>query len=65
MKLFRPRVVEGSGDPGLVIGAGQALVVASGAEAVELEEVQPAGKPRMPAVEWVRGRGVAVGDRFS
>jgi methionyl-tRNA formyltransferase len=65
VKLFRPRVVEGSGDPGLVIGAGQALVVASGAEAVELEEVQPAGKPRMPAVEWVRGRGVAVGDRFS
>ena len=65
VKLYGPRVVEGSGEPGAVIGAGQALVVAGGAEALEIAEVQPAGKPRMPSAEWVRGRGVAVGDRFT
>jgi hypothetical protein len=27
--------------------------------------VQPAGKRRMEAGEWVRGRGVVVGERFS
>jgi len=26
-----------------------------------VEEVQPAGKPRMTAVDWVRGRGVRPG----
>ena len=65
VKLYGPRVVEGTGEPGAVIGAGQALVVAGGAEALEIAEVQPAGKPRMPSAEWVRGRGVAVGDRFT
>src|SRR5687768_14368964 len=65
VKLFGARVVDGAGDPGTVIGAGEALVVAGGADAVEVAEVQPAGKPRMPAAEWVRGRGVAGGDRFT
>ncbi|MGH7519241.1 MAG: methionyl-tRNA formyltransferase [Gemmatimonadales bacterium] len=64
VKLFGARVVEGVGEPGTVIGAGQALVVAGGADAVDVAEVQPAGKPRMAAAEWVRGRGVATGDRF-
>ena len=64
VKLYRPRVVEGAGEPGAVIGAGQALVVAAGDRAVEIAEVHPAGKPRMPAAQWVRGRGVAIGDRF-
>jgi methionyl-tRNA formyltransferase len=65
VKLFGGRVAEGAGDPGTVIGAGQALVIAAGADAVEVAEVQPAGKPRMTAAEWVRGRGVAAGDRFT
>jgi methionyl-tRNA formyltransferase len=65
VKLFGARVVEGAGDPGTVIGAGQALVVAGGADAVEVAEVQPAGKARMTAAEWVRGRGVTAGDRFT
>jgi methionyl-tRNA formyltransferase len=64
VKLYGPRVVEGGGEPGAIIGAGQALVVAAGDRAVEIAEVHPAGKPRMPAAQWVRGRGVAVGDRF-
>jgi methionyl-tRNA formyltransferase len=65
VKLFGARVVEGAGEPGTVIGAGQALVVAAGGQAVEIAEVQPAGRPRMAAAEWVRGRGVATGDRFT
>ncbi|MGH7628485.1 MAG: methionyl-tRNA formyltransferase [Gemmatimonadales bacterium] len=65
VKLFGARVVDGVGEPGTVIGAGQALVVAGGDDAVEVAEVQPAGKPRMAAAEWVRGRGVATGDRFT
>ncbi len=65
VKLFGARVVDGGGDPGVVIGAGQVLVVAAGAGAVEVAEVQPAGRPRMAAAEWVRGRGIAAGDRFT
>jgi methionyl-tRNA formyltransferase len=32
---------------------------------VTIDEVQPAGKPRMSAADWVRGRGAQVGQRFS
>jgi methionyl-tRNA formyltransferase len=65
VKLFGARVVEGGGDPGTVVGAGQVLVIAGGSEGIEVSEVQPAGKPRMTAADWVRGRGVATGDRFT
>ncbi|HEU5169823.1 MAG TPA: methionyl-tRNA formyltransferase [Gemmatimonadales bacterium] len=64
VKLFGAHVVPGTGAPGQVIGANRVLVVAFGRDAIEVDEVQPAGKPRMSAEEWVRGRGVAVGDRF-
>lgn len=43
---------------------GDGLVVRCGDGAVRLAEVQPAGKARMPALAWHRGRGVQVGDRF-
>jgi methionyl-tRNA formyltransferase len=66
VKLFRPRVVnETGGFPGEVIEAGDdGVLVACGLGAVRVTEVQPPGKRRMPAGDWVRGRGVAVGDRF-
>ena len=38
-------------------------LLASGA--VRVDEVQPAGKPRMTAADWVRGRGVRAGQRFT
>ena len=38
---------------------------AAGHEAVRIREVQPSGKRRMDASEWIRGRGVKVGDRFT
>jgi methionyl-tRNA formyltransferase len=66
VKLFRPKVVnETGGFPGEVIEAGDGgVLVACGLGAVRVGEVQPPGKRRMPAGDWVRGRGVAVGDRF-
>jgi methionyl-tRNA formyltransferase len=64
VKLFGGRPVAGSGRPGDVIAAGHSLVIACRDGAVEVQEAQPAGKTRITVDAWVRGRGVAVGDRF-
>lgn len=66
IKLFSPVVAEGRGDPGLVLDAdGEAgILVAAGNRAVRIDEVQPSGKTRMPAGAWVRGRGIAAGQRL-
>lgn len=64
VKLFGGRAVTGSGRPGEVIAAGRSLVIACRDDAVEVLEAQPAGKTRITVDSWVRGRGVAVGDRF-
>jgi len=65
VKLFGARVAEGRGSPGEVLTANGQLLIATGRGAVEVEEVQPAGKPRMEAADWLRGRGVAAGGRFA
>lgn len=63
VKLFRPSLADGlSGYPGQVLEAGNELVVACGTGAVRISEVQPAGRRRMAAGDWTRGRAVAVGD---
>ena len=64
LKLFGGRVVSGAGDPGVVLAAGDQLVVAAGSGAVAIQEVQPAGRTRMPVAAWVRGRGIAPGQRL-
>jgi methionyl-tRNA formyltransferase len=65
VKLFRPRVNGGGGEPGAVLAVGaEGVLVACGQGSVLIREVQPPGKRRMAAGEWVRGRGVAVDDRF-
>jgi methionyl-tRNA formyltransferase len=66
-KLFRPRVEVRSGAPGEVLDVDPevGILIGAGTEAVRVREVQPAGKRRMEAGEWIRGRGVSVGDRFS
>ena len=48
----------------LIAIAPEGLLVACGEGAVWLQEVQPAGRRRMPVSEWQRGRGVQPGDRF-
>jgi len=74
VKLFRPEPPEEvvadegarEGPPGTVLLADPrgGLVVATGQGSLRIREVQPPGKRRMPAEEWIRGRGVAQGDRF-
>jgi methionyl-tRNA formyltransferase len=65
VKLFGPRVVEGTGEPGLVLAGEPELRVAAGAGAVEIAEVQPAGATRMTAAAWARGRGPRPGQRMA
>ncbi len=65
VKLFRPQALSAAGAPGEVLEAGsEGVTVACGEGAVRVREVQPPGKRRMAAGEWVRGRGVSAGDRF-
>ena len=52
------------GEPGEVIQANDRLVVAAGSGSVRLVEVQPESRRRMPASDYVRGAGIAAGDRF-
>ena len=68
VKLFGARLAPAtaSSDPGEVLAVDHdGIVVACGEGAVRLLQVQPAGKKRMSAEEWLRGRGVAVGQRFA
>ncbi len=65
LKLFGVRVEEGHGAPGEVLTADGRLLIATGSGAVEVAEVQPAGKVRMAVADWVRGRGVQAGQRFA
>jgi methionyl-tRNA formyltransferase len=65
LKLFGPTVREDQGEPGRVLSAGDDLVVAAGGGALALREVQPAGKTRLPVADWVRGRGIAPGERLT
>jgi methionyl-tRNA formyltransferase len=67
VKLFGARVVEdrGEGAPGDVRETDTGLQVVTARGAVVIEEVQPAGKARMPAADWMRGRGAREGQRFA
>ncbi len=67
VKLFGPQRADppgGDPPPGQVIATDPALVVAAGDGAVQFLDVQPAGRTRMAAHAWVRGRGVEKGQRF-
>ena len=63
VKLFHPSLADGlSGNPGQILEVGDELVLACGEGAVRISEVQPAGRRRMAAGDWTRGRAVVVGD---
>jgi ribosomal protein L10 len=72
VKLFRPRPHPDRAHdaaPGTVLAAEPedattGILDACGTGAVCIREVKPAGKRRMTAAEWVRGRGIGVGDRL-
>lgn len=71
VKLYRAHVVEdggaggAGGAPGEIRTTDEGLRIATGQGVVQVEEVQPAGKPRMSAADWMRGRGVRDGQRFA
>jgi len=66
VKLFEARVTEGRGTAGEVLTADGGLRIATGGGgAVEVQEVQPAGKARMAAGDWLRGARLAAGRRFT
>jgi methionyl-tRNA formyltransferase len=69
VKVFGPRIGKdvpddsaGDRDPGRVLSAVGELVVACGKGALRITDVQPAGRSRMTAAEWSRGRGISAGD---
>ncbi|GJG88004.1 methionyl-tRNA formyltransferase [Gemmatimonadetes bacterium T265] len=69
VKLFGARAVAVEERPdvaaGEVVALGtDGLVVKCGEDAVRVTYVQPAGRPRTAAADWVRGRGAELGDLF-
>ena len=67
--LHRTAVVESSPDPsaapGTVLDAGQRLLIATGAGALEILALQPAGKRIMEAPEFLRGYQLTPGQRLA
>jgi len=59
--LCQQPAVEGPADPGTVLVVDDRLVIATGDGAVEIIDLQPAGKRRMTAGEWLRGAPLQVG----
>lgn len=67
VKLFGARLAapEGPAEPGTVQSIDlTGMIVACGAGAVRVLNIQPAGKKRLAPADWARGRGIAVGDRL-
>lgn len=64
VKLFEAHpIFDTAGRPGEILATdAHGLVVGCGAGAVRVGDVQPAGKRRMQAAEWHRGRGISIGD---
>ncbi|QDT70403.1 Methionyl-tRNA formyltransferase [Planctomycetes bacterium MalM25] len=54
-------VVQESGAPGEVLQADKRLVLATGDGVLEVLDVQPAGKKRMAAADWLRGAKLEAG----
>ena len=66
VKLFGVRAAEGRGEAGIALTAdGGLLIAAGGGGALDVAEVQPAGKARMPAGDWLRGARLSPGRRFT
>ncbi|HSW20681.1 MAG TPA: methionyl-tRNA formyltransferase [Ramlibacter sp.] len=65
MKLWRAEVLAERGEPGTVLAADAAgVVVACGAGALRLTELQRAGGKRLPAAEFLRGFALTPGMRL-
>lgn len=75
LKVYRPLPADpahsdSTAEPGTVLEtapshAEEGLLIACGEGAVWVREVKPAGKRRMNAADWLRGRGAQPGDRLT
>jgi methionyl-tRNA formyltransferase len=64
LKVLRARLADGTGSPGTVIDLTGGIVVACGAGAIRLLELQRPGKRPLPAEDFLRGVSVAPGSRL-
>jgi methionyl-tRNA formyltransferase len=66
LKLFRPKLVSGRGEPGVVLGADRdGLIVGCGEDAVAFAELQLPGKRRLFADALLAGRPIPPKTRLS
>jgi methionyl-tRNA formyltransferase len=65
LHVWRARATPDAGAPGTLLEAGPRLVVACGTGALELHEVQLAGKRALGAAEFLRGARLSAGERLS
>ena len=65
VKIWRARPSEGSGAAGEIVQAGEDILVACGAGALAVSELQRAGGRRMSARDFLRGNPLAAGARFT
>lgn len=66
LKIFSARVHHQSPVPsaGVVLEAGERLVISTGQGALEILELQRAGGKRLPAKEFLRGYAIKAGEQF-
>jgi methionyl-tRNA formyltransferase len=66
LKLWRGKVVAAAGRPGTIVEVrrGEGFVVAAEGSGLLVEEVQPEGRRRMSADEYVRGSHLEVGEEL-
>jgi len=65
VKILRSAVVEAAGEPGTVIGADGAPVIACGQGGIRLVQVQRAGKKPMTGEEFQRGAKLTAGGKLA
>jgi len=64
IKIWRAGIMAGQGEPGAVLAAGDALVVACRDGALAITELQRAGGRRLAAADFLRGHALSPGARF-
>ena len=65
MKIWVAEAVAGNGAAGTVLSAdASGIVIACGAGALRITELQPAGSKRMTAAAFLAGRELAAGKAF-
>lgn len=64
LKIHQTRLVEGHGHPGVILENSARFVVATGCGALELLEVQAAGKPKMISAAFLNGHPLQLGDQL-